>query len=90
MSHDPFEARDGTCVNPSAEPAIASDHRRATVAPHPAEGHGRRRRIRAFRLRDDRLAFGDRADGSAPLTSPRSDAPLTTSITSRPDTTRRC
>ena len=23
MSHDPFEARDGTCVNPSAEPAIA-------------------------------------------------------------------
>src|SRR5687768_929087 len=24
MSHDPFEARDGTCVNPSAEPAIAS------------------------------------------------------------------
>ena len=24
MSHDPFEARDGTCVNPSAEPAIAT------------------------------------------------------------------
>ena len=91
MSHDPFEARDGMCVNPSAEPAIARiiDARlsRRTVLKGMAAGGA----FGLFGCAHDRLASqtgGGRLGAARP--SPRSDAPLTTSITSRPDTTRRC
>ena len=90
MSRDPFEARDGTCVNPSAEPAIATIidvrlSRRTVLKGMAASG--------AFGL----FACGTTgsrsetaADGSAPLDFTESDAPRTTSTSSRLDTMLRC
>ena len=66
MSHDPFEERDGTCVNPSTAPAIADiiDARlsRRTLL----KGIGAGTAFGLFGCAT--LAATERADGSAPLT----------------------